>query len=112
MALAERLTALRLQRNASLQAVADAVGVSKAHIWELEKGRADNPTMALLKRLAAFYNVTVAYLVEEENKAANVDPQLEGLYRLASQLGADDRQILEDVMQSMLKREKARKAAG
>ncbi len=111
MTLAERLTALRLARNVSLQTVADAVGVSKAHIWELEKGRADNPTMALLKSLATFYNVTVAHLVEED-APEDPDPQLAGLFRLASQLGPEDRALVEDVMASMLKRSKAARNGG
>ena len=43
---------LNMPRYESLHQVANAVGVSKAHIWELEKGRADNPSMALVTRLA------------------------------------------------------------
>ena len=39
MGLGVQITQLRLQKAESLQQVADAVGVSKAHIWELEKGR-------------------------------------------------------------------------
>ena len=65
MSLGTRLTELRLAKEVSLQVVADAAGVSKAHIWELEKGRAENPTMALLKGLADFYGVSVSYLVGE-----------------------------------------------
>ena len=51
MTLAQRITLLRSNRDQSLQQVADAVGVSKAHIWELEKGRTDNPSMALVTRV-------------------------------------------------------------
>jgi hypothetical protein len=50
MSLGARLTPLRLAKGESLQQVADAVGVSKAHIWELAKGRTDNPSMALVTR--------------------------------------------------------------
>ncbi|MGB5214957.1 MAG: helix-turn-helix transcriptional regulator, partial [Anderseniella sp.] len=52
MNLGVRLADLRLNAGQSLQQVADAVDVSKAHIWELEKGRTDNPAMALVTRLA------------------------------------------------------------
>ena len=36
MEIGERLMRLRQSSNQSLQQVADAVGVSKAHVWELE----------------------------------------------------------------------------
>jgi transcriptional regulator with XRE-family HTH domain len=103
MSLGSRLTELRLAKNVSLQVVADAAGVSKAHIWELEKGRADNPTMTLLKALADFYGVSVSYLVGEGEPAA-ADPELASLFRLAGRLEASDRTILQDVVRSMLKR--------
>lgn len=63
MTLAEILTKLRVSKKASLQAVADAVGVSKPHIWELEKGKTKNPSLELLKKLALYYNVTLDSLV-------------------------------------------------
>ncbi len=66
MRLATRVAKLRRQKSQSLQEVADAVEVSKAHIWELEKGRADNPSMALVTELADHFGVTVAYLVGED----------------------------------------------
>ena len=39
MSLAVRLRELRADKKASLQAVADALSVSKPHVWELEKGK-------------------------------------------------------------------------
>ena len=65
MSLGARIAQLRLKRGESLQQVADAVGVSKAHIWELEKGRTDNPAMALVVRLADHFGVSVSFLVDE-----------------------------------------------
>lgn len=36
----------------SLQDVADRIGASKAHVWELENGRAKNPTVRMVLGLA------------------------------------------------------------
>lgn len=36
----------------SLQSVADASGLSKPHIWELEQGRARTPTISAISKLA------------------------------------------------------------
>jgi transcriptional regulator with XRE-family HTH domain len=98
-----RLTELRLAKGVSLQVVADAAGVSKAHIWWLEKGRAENPTMTLLKALADFYGVSVSYLVGE-GEPTGVDPDFASLFRLVGRLNEVDRAILQDVVRSMLKR--------
>lgn len=65
MSLASKLKELRLKRGESLQQVGDAVSVSKAHIWDLEKGTSTNPGLELLKKLATHFNVTVQYLAED-----------------------------------------------
>jgi len=111
MSFGARLTELRLRSGRSLQDVADAVGVSKAHIWELEKGRADNPTLQLVTRLADHFKVTVASLVGEDPQAVDADADLARMFRQASELSRDDRAVLDDLMQSLLKR-RAGRAAG
>ena len=50
MQIGERLFSLRQKSGQSLQQVADAVGVSKAHVWELEKGHSQNPSFDLVRR--------------------------------------------------------------
>lgn len=66
MSLGTKLKELRLKKGESLQQVADMAGVSKAHIWELEAGKSTNPTIELVRKLAEHFNVTVAFLVGED----------------------------------------------
>lgn len=103
MSLGRRLFELREKKQVSLQDVADAVLVSKAHIWELEKERKTNPSMALVTRLADYYCVSVAYLVAEDVGSQDADPELAGMFRQASKLEDNDRKIFKDMMQSLLK---------
>lgn len=42
----------RKELQLSLQEVADRIGASKTHIWELEAGRAKNPTVRMILGLA------------------------------------------------------------
>lgn len=65
MAIGDRLKELRLKSSQSLQQVADAIGASKAHIWELESNRSKNPSLDLLQRLAGHFSTSVAYLIDE-----------------------------------------------
>ena len=59
MSLANRLRELRAGKQASLQTVAESVGATKPHIWELEKGKTKNPSLDLLKNLARYYGVSL-----------------------------------------------------
>lgn len=64
--LSTKLKELRARSRESLQQVADAVGVSKAHIWELERGTSKNPGLDLLKKLAEHFKVSIAFLSDDE----------------------------------------------
>jgi len=101
-----RMRRLRLAKGDSLQQVADAVGVSKAHVWELEKARTDNPSMQLLTKLANHFRVTVAHLVGEDVDAEDADPDLQRMFRQAQDLDPRDRESLDALLQSFLARKK------
>lgn len=58
----ERLRTLRLKQNLSLQQVADALGMQKGTIGNLEHSR-KNPSVETLIELADFYDVSLDYLV-------------------------------------------------
>ena len=104
MSLATRVAKLRREKVQSLQEVADAVEVSKAHIWELEKGRADNPSMGLVTKLADHFGVTVAYLAGEDIESSDADRQLQRIFRQAQKLDDTERAILDDMVGSLLRR--------
>lgn len=106
MSLATRLAKLRRDKKESLQQVADAIGVSKAHVWQLERDLADNPSLAVLKGLADHFGVPVGYLVNDPNESSKIDPQLSRMYRDMRELDPDDRDIIEDMIKSMKQRRK------
>jgi transcriptional regulator with XRE-family HTH domain len=106
MALKDRLTRLRLAKGESLQQVADAVGASKAHIWQLEKGRTENPSMTLLRNLADHFGLSVAALVGEDPAAAEEDAKIGRMFRQAGDLAPEDLELLDDMMQTLLRRRK------
>lgn len=92
MSLATRLNELRIRNNESLQQVADAVGVSKAHIWELEKGKSTNPGLELLTKLARHFNVGIAWLAGEDDIQ---DPTAMQFFReFEGKLGEEDWETL------------------
>ncbi len=89
MSLAERLRLLRAEKKVSLQVVADAVGISKPHVWELEKGKTQNPSLELLKSFADFYGVTLDQLagLEDVNSRSQ---KLNAMFRKIDQENTSD----------------------
>lgn len=65
---AARLKQLRIKKGESLQEAANAVGISKPHFWELERGDSRNPTKEVLERIADHYKCTIAYLLGEQTQ--------------------------------------------
>lgn len=74
MSLGARLKSLRTGKGESLQKAADAIGISKPHLWEVESEKSTNPSLELLSSLAKHYSTTVAYLVGETD-----EPEVEAM---------------------------------
>ena len=104
MSLGAHLATLRMQKQQSLQDVAKAVEVSKAHVWELEKGRTKNPSMQLVERLADHFGVSVASLVGEDPRAADANPEIARMFRQAEQLDPEDLAVLDHMMRFLIDR--------
>lgn len=107
MSFAKRLHDLRMANRLSLQDIADRVGISKAHVWNLEKGIADNPSMELVVKLADLFRVRVADLVGENPDGANEEPAMVAMFRDLKKLEPRDREtirvLMDQLRQSRLK---------
>ena len=104
MSIAARLQELRFKKRSSLQQVADAVGISKTHVWELERGRTGNPSLEVLTKLANYFDITIRALVGEEPESF-ADERLVRMFRQAGELSERDRDILDDMIQSFRKKQ-------
>lgn len=100
MGIGAQIAELRRSRGESLQDVADAVGVTKTHIWELERGRSANPSLNVIRGLADHFKVSIASLVGEDVNAGDVDQEIGRMFRLAADLGPAERRVIDDMIQS------------
>jgi transcriptional regulator with XRE-family HTH domain len=89
---------LRMKKGLSLQQVADGVGSSKAHVWEIETGKNRNPSIDSLNKLADFYGVSVAYLIGEYPNSEGEEPELVAMFRELKGLSEGDRNKMRDIM--------------
>ncbi len=101
MSFARRLHELRVANRLSLQDVADQVGMSKAHVWNLEKGLSDNPSIEMVRKLADLFKVGVADLVGENPAAKNEAPEMVAMFRDLKDLDPRDRDLIRNLMEQM-----------
>lgn len=104
MSFARKLHDLRIARRLSLQQVADAVGISKAHVFNLEKGTTANPSMELVLKLAELFRVRVADLVGENPEADDQPQEMVAMFRDLKNLDPDDRETIRLMMDSLKQR--------
>lgn len=118
MTLAERLKALRTQRQWSQQQLAQAAKLTQPDVSRIELGRIQQPRLAVLRRLAEALGTSIDYLT---GRVDTVDPS--GLLVTDSmakeimagyaKLGGRAKQQLRDYVQFLMEQErKARKEGG
>ena len=104
MSFAHRLREQRMANRMSLQDVATAVGISKAHVFNLEKAKTNNPSMELVMKLAELFRVRVTDLVGENPDAEDQPAEMVAMFRDFKALEEDDRETIRFMMESLKKR--------
>jgi len=97
MTLSIRLKDLRLKKGKSLQEAADALGISKAHLWEMESGKSKNPSAELLKKLSAYFEVTIGWLLGEEESSSD-DQKMKVMFRQLQDLRPEDLDLIQAII--------------
>lgn len=101
MSLAIRLKELRTRSRQSLQQVADDVGVSKAHIWELEMGKSRNPGIELVRKLAEHFSVSIAFLTGDGEGGEQDPAALQFFREFGGDLSSRDWETLRTVAERL-----------
>ncbi|MBU9590779.1 helix-turn-helix domain-containing protein [Burkholderia multivorans] len=99
MSLGAKLAELRLRKGESLQDVANAAGVSKTHIWQMEKGSSGNPSLELLRKLAEHFSVPVSYLAGTNGESSLEDVEAQQFFRDFKSLSEDEQAVLKQTLQ-------------
>lgn len=79
--LGARLRTYRMKKKFSLQQLADEIGASKAHVWDLEQGNTKNPSLDLLTKLSRALEVPIKDLIGETSETGEHEAQLAPLFR-------------------------------
>lgn len=103
MSFGQRVHDLRVAHKLSLQQVADRVGMSKAHVWNLEKEVSENPSIEVVTKLADLFKVRIADLVGENPNAQSEDPAMVAMFRDLKRLDPTDRDTIAVLMEQLKK---------
>lgn len=101
MSFGERLFDLRQNAKVSLQTVADAIGISKAHVWELEKGHSTNPSFELVQKLAKYFGVTPEVLIGEVEVPTPKVQMANRIHRDLKTLSERDLELIEGMVRTL-----------
>ena len=97
--LGARLRRLREAKKLTLQQVADAVGCTKAYIWELEMKEGQRPSAERVHLLAKVLGVTMEDLMNETNEQvpeATVEDV--AFFRQYATMSDDEKNRVQDMM--------------
>ncbi|CAB4242209.1 HipB Predicted transcriptional regulators [uncultured Caudovirales phage] len=92
--ISERLKLLRQQRGLSQADVADAIGISRNHIWALENGITKNPSVGILESISNRFCVSMAWLFGE----TEVDDTAQLLLRQLANMSTEDQQFIHGMI--------------
>lgn len=96
MSFASRLKEKRMRSGESLQTLAEAINVSKAHLWDLETGKSKNPSADLLTKLSDHFKVSVAWWFGEQ---VSEDNDLRVMFRQLQELDPIDRELIQAIIE-------------
>ena len=104
MGFKEELKRNRIKKGYSLQQLADKIGASKAHVWDLEQGRAKNPSLEILQELSTTLQVPIASLIGENPEENEESSEAVVMYRDLQKLDDEDRETIKLMMERLKKR--------
>lgn len=104
-ALGVRLRRLREAKKLTLQQVADAVGCTKAYIWELEMKDGQRPSAERVQALAKLLGVTMEDIMGEPlQDVPQASPEDVSFFREYAGMTEEEKKHYQDVLKMMFSR--------
>jgi transcriptional regulator with XRE-family HTH domain len=96
-----KLRKARIAKKATLEELAQAIGSSKAYVWQLENKKNAKPTAELLLKIANFLAIAPDFLLDD-----SIDEQDEGqlenaFFRKFQRLSEDDKRYIDRIMSGL-----------
>lgn len=101
--LGEKLSELRKNKGLTLEKLAEAAGMSKSYVWELENRDSQRPSAEKLTALADVLGVTAAYFIEEDVRAPEERHLDDAFFRNYQKLEPEAKEQLRKILSTFKK---------
>ncbi len=93
----EKIRLLRNQRNLTLSELAGRADVAKSYLSSIERNLQHNPSIQVIAKLAAVFDVPMNHLLasEEPKQATDIDPEWLELAKEASESGVSKEEFIQ-----------------
>jgi len=112
MNLGQKIKQLRNERNLSLEKLAQNLTIAKSILWKYEKGQTV-PSADIIKRIAAFFNVSTDYLLFETTEKDNItritDRGLLRQFEEVDKMDAEDKDYIMKTIELVINKNKIKK---
>lgn len=88
----------------TLDSLAEATGISKSYLWEIENRKVPiKPSAEKLAAIAAVFNVTIDYLLEEDVEEPQDKHLDEAFFRNYKNLDSEDKERVRRILETFRK---------
>ena len=96
----EKLRKVRTARHKTLEDLAEAIGSSKAYVWQLENKKNANPSAELLLKIANYFGESPDFFLDDAQDEPS-DRQVEdAFFRKFQKLSENDKRTIERIVSS------------
>ncbi|WP_054302716.1 MULTISPECIES: helix-turn-helix domain-containing protein [Gemmobacter] len=97
----EKLRQLRTARKATLEELAEAIGSSKAYVWQLENKKNAKPSADLLLKISNYLGVAPDFLLDDSSEEQTEAHLEDAFFRKFRRLSETDKRYIDRIMSGL-----------
>ncbi len=97
----EKLRKIRTSKNKTLEELAEAIGSSKAYVWQLENKTAAKPSAEMLLKLSNYFSISPEFFIDDTVEDQSESQLEDAFYRKFKKLSEDDKRYIDRIMSNL-----------
>ena len=93
----EKLRGIRTGRKKTLEELANAIGSSKAYVWQLENKKNAKPSAELLLKIADYFSASPEFFLDDTKNDPSESQVEDAFFRKFKKLSESDKQTIERI---------------
>lgn len=97
----EKLRKVRTSRNKTLEELANAIGSSKAYVWQLENKKNAKPSAELLLKIANYLGESPDFFLDDEAEERTEGQLEDAFFRKFKKLSDEDKRYIDRIVSGL-----------